>query len=432
MQILYWYDILELGGSYTNMKNTSILIIDESSLIREYLSDLFRNRGLSPQTAVSGVEGLAKMRSNLPDFIILDFHLSRLSCKELLQEKAKDPNTSSIPVILLANKIDRNNLLELVPYNIKKVFMKPLKIDAFLQTITELTGIPFDIDTTPCQIDAHVTNSIIFIEISQGLNNDKIDLLYYKIKELLELYALQNPYVIVMLSSMEFSFIDGANLEKLLTKILDASQAQSKNIKLISSSSFLKEFIFGHPEYSMIEVVTSLEYALDSTSLAKAGEDPLSSIITTQTAPNGAKASNILMQFELDAQQMTADTPSRKLNIASVDDDFVIQELIKTTFASVNAQVTFFPNGEEFLKNIEENDFDIVFLDLRMPGLNGFQVMDLLQSKNIETPIIILSAVSQKEAIMKAFQYGVKTYLVKPLKPEQILQKTIEVLKTNF
>lgn len=414
------------------MNTISVLIIDESNLIREYLSDLFKKRGLLPQTAVSGVEGLAKMRSNPPDLIILDFHLSRLSCKELLQEKAKDPNTSSIPVILLANKIDRNNLLELVPYNIKKVFMKPLKIDAFLQTITELTRIPFDIDTTPCQIDAHVTNSIIFIEISQGLNTDKIDLLYYKIKELLELYTIQNPYVIVLLSSMEFSFIDGPNLEKLLNTIMQASQAINKNIKIISTSNFLKEFIFGHPDYTGIEVVSTLEYALDSASLAKAGEDQLESIITSKAAPDTVRTANILMQFELDAQQQGKNSSSKRLHIASVDDDFVIQELINTTFASINAQVTFFSNGEEFLKTIEEQDYDLVFLDLRMPGLNGFQVMDLLQSKNIETPIIILSAISQKEAIMKAFQYGVKTYLVKPLKPEQILRKTLEVLKTNF
>ena len=373
------------------------------------------------------------MRGNPPDLVILDYHLSRLSCKELLQEKAKDPNTSPIPVILLANKIDRNNLLELVPYNIRKVFMKPLKIDSFLQTITELTHVSFDIDTTPCQIDAHVTNSIVFIEISQGLNTDKIDLLYYKIKELAELYALQNPYIILMLSNMEFSFIDGPNLERLLGTIIKASQTQNKDIKVISTSPFLKEFVFGHPDYAQIEVVVSLEYALDSASIAKAGDEPLQNILAAQLTADSSKASNILMQFETDERNSAmAGSEKRKMNIASVDDDFVIQELIKTTFASVNAEVKFYSNGEEFLKGAEEQEFDLVFLDLRMPGLNGFQVMDLLKTKNIETPVIILSAISQKEAIMKAFEYGVKTYLVKPLKPEHILQKTIEVLKTNF
>ncbi|HRZ66097.1 MAG TPA: hypothetical protein P5133_14290 [Spirochaetia bacterium] len=46
--------------------------------------------------------------------------------------------------------------------------------------------------------------------------------------------------------------------------------------------------------------------------------------------------------------------------------------------------------------------------------------------------MIVLSAVSQREAVVRAFQAGVKSYLIKPLKPDQILRKTLEILKANF
>jgi len=73
-----------------------------------------------------------------------------------------------------------------------------------------------------------------------------------------------------------------------------------------------------------------------------------------------------------------------------------------------------------------------VFLDLLMPEVDGFQVLAELHAQDIDVPIIILSAVSQREAIVRAFQSGVKSFLIKPLKPEQILKKTLEILKANF
>ncbi|MFH2113417.1 MAG: response regulator, partial [Spirochaetota bacterium] len=120
------------------------------------------------------------------------------------------------------------------------------------------------------------------------------------------------------------------------------------------------------------------------------------------------------------------------LEIAVVDDDFVIQELLKTTFEAINATVHTYSNGKEFLAAVRNRVFDLVFLDLRMPELDGFGVLTELHALDLEMPIIILSAVTQRESVVRAFRAGVKSYLVKPLKPEQILRKTLEILKANF
>jgi DNA-binding response OmpR family regulator len=67
-----------------------------------------------------------------------------------------------------------------------------------------------------------------------------------------------------------------------------------------------------------------------------------------------------------------------------------------------------------------------------MPEVDGFGVLAELHAQDLEMPIIVLSAVTQREAVVKAFQSGVKSYLIKPLKPDQILVKTLEILKANF
>lgn len=426
------------------MARPSALIIDESELFRDYLKSRLIRAGMTVETAINGLDGHAKMRKEPPELIIMDYHLSRKSCQELLQEKSKNPNTADIPVILTAHKLDKNRLLDLLPFNIKKIFMKPLKMDMFYQTIAEVTGVRFDIDKTPCIVEAHVNDNILFVEIAMGINRDKVDLLRFKIRELVELYNIQKPKLILMLSDMELSFVDGANLEYLLNAVTSASGARPRHIKILTLSSFVQEFASGRPEFSAIEVVKSLEYAIDGliAEAATAADLPEEKaaiiserILTSKDSGNRSEA--VTLRFDTEQKQtpkpMTdINDLGRDLEIAAVDDDFVIQELIKTTFAAMNAKVSTYANGQTFLDAIEKRSFDLVFLDLRMPQVNGFEVLATMHARDQHMPIIVLSAVTQREAVVKAYRAGVKSYLVKPLKPNQILTKTLEILKANF
>ncbi|HAP43194.1 MAG: response regulator [Spirochaetes bacterium GWD1_61_31] len=425
------------------MARPAVLIIDESDLFRDYLKNRLLRAGLAVEVAINGLDGLSKMRKEPPELIIMDYHLSRKTAQELLQEKAKNPNTADIPVMLTAHKLDKNRLLDLLPFNIKKIFMKPLKLDIFLQTVAEVTGVRFDMDKTPCIVEAHVNDNILFIELAMGLNRDKIDLLRFKIKELIDLYSIQKPKVILMLSDMELSFVDGANLELLLNTIIAAASAKSRSFKILTLSGFVQEFVAGRAEYAGVEVVKSLEYAIDgliaeAATAADLPEDKAAIISEKVLNSSGAKRSEtVTMRF--DTEQARAQTSPASLNdlgrdleIAAVDDDFVIQELIKTTFASLNAKVSTFNNGRVFLEATEQRSFDLVFLDLRMPQVNGFEVLSNLHARDLQIPIIVLSAITQREAVVKAYRAGVKSYLVKPLKPQQILTKTLEILKANF
>ena len=117
------------------MTRKNVLIIDESDLFREYLKDRLSAAGIDVDVAVNGLDGAVKLRNGLPDLVIMDYNLTRRTCKEILEEKNRNPNTAAIPVVLTAQKIDKNRLLELVPYNIKRVIMKPVKIDGGLATI---------------------------------------------------------------------------------------------------------------------------------------------------------------------------------------------------------------------------------------------------------------------------------------------------------
>ncbi len=379
------------------MARKHVLIIDESDLFREYLREKLTENGVEVATAINGLDGIVKLRNALPDLVVLDYHLTRKSCKEVLEEKNRNPNTASIPVILTAQQIDKNRLLELVPYNIKRVFMKPIKIDGLYATLTELLGVRFELDATPCVIEAHVNDNIVFIEIAKGLNREKIDLLRFKIAELLDLYSIRNPRILVMLAGMDLSFVDGPNVELLLGTLLEHSGAKARHIKLLTNSTFAREFVRGRPEFAEVEVLSNLQYAIDGLLTdydpeIETGENKnelmAERILAAQTHESGREA--IEMRFETENKKKYSIEAMREagkgLSIAVVDDDFVIQELVKTTFAAISAQVSAYPDGKEFIDALPSKSFDLIFLDILMPGMDGFQVLSRLHAEDVGLP----------------------------------------------
>jgi DNA-binding response OmpR family regulator len=418
-----------------------ILIIDENSLFREYLRLKLADNGIEVSTGINTIDGISKMRNIAPDLIIMDYQLPKQGYLEVLKAKKANPNTVNTPVIILAQRIDQRKLIELVPYNVKKVFTKPVKIDSLFVTLSALLGIPFNIDESPGIVEVHVNDDIIFIEIAQGLNRDKLDLLRFKILEMIELYEIRVPKVIVMLSDIKLSFADAPNMQKLLETIVHASKAKPKNIRVLTRDDFVRQFIQGKKEYADIEVVSNLESAMDGLlteidSGMEYGESKAEIIrekLLSADVPEGDETMALKFDAEAKGFSMEAFKESvQNLKIAAVDDDFIIQELIKNTFTSVGAQVKTFPDGDDFLAVIANEKFDLVFLDIMMPKVGGFDVLKSLQIKGINFPVIILSALKERETVIKAFRMGIKSYLVKPLKPDDIFKKSMEILKANF
>ncbi|MCD6396997.1 MAG: response regulator, partial [Spirochaetaceae bacterium] len=121
-----------------------------------------------------------------------------------------------------------------------------------------------------------------------------------------------------------------------------------------------------------------------------------------------------------------------KAVVAIVDDDLIIRELIKTVFSETSWELKTFENGKEFLLAENTTKFDLIFLDLMMPVLTGFQVLEFLKKQNKKLPIIVLSTLSQKETITKAISLGIKSYMTKPLNPEGLQNKAVEILSSTF
>lgn len=84
---------------------------------------------------------------------------------------------------------------------------------------------------------------------------------------------------------------------------------------------------------------------------------------------------------------------------------------LKLTREGFEAKAVF--DGEKALKILESETFDLILLDLVMPNLNGFGVLTELKARNIKTPVIVTTNLSQEEDEKKAKELGATDYLVK-------------------
>jgi DNA-binding response OmpR family regulator len=413
-----------------------VLLIDDSNLFREYLANKLKENGFEVIEATNGLEGLLKLRNEMPDLVIMEYYLTRKSSIEILKEKEANPNVASVPVIMVSNRIDREKILSVARYKVKKFFSKPIKLDALLQAISGFLKVKVEIDSTPCIIEAHFNDEILFIEIALGLNPEKIELLKFKIMELIQLYGVDRPKVLLMLSNIELTEADDAKLKLLFDTVLDQTGAKTKAIKVLASSDYLKDFISKSPDYHGIEIKESLDMAMDDLLGLRpdsiAHDEVAAERILSKSAPVSDSEESIDMRFESEKHKKGETRIYPEAKIAVVDDDIVIQELVKTVLSETGWTLETFNNGKEFVTNLVSNDYDLVFLDLMMPEMNGFQVLQFMKQQKIEVPTIVLSALTRKETVGKAMSFGVKSYVIKPVKPENLQQKAFEILASDF
>ena len=115
-------------------------------------------------------------------------------------------------------------------------------------------------------------------------------------------------------------------------------------------------------------------------------------------------------------------------HILIVDDDNRIRELIKEYLEENNFIVSTANNAEEASEKIKLVNFEIVVLDIMMPGKSGLELTKKLR-KNISTPIILLTAKGEVDDRIIGLESGADDYLVKPFSPKELLLRINNILK---
>ena len=117
------------------------------------------------------------------------------------------------------------------------------------------------------------------------------------------------------------------------------------------------------------------------------------------------------------------------MRIAVVDDEEIVRKRLKVTLEKEGHRVEAYPSGENFLGILTKSRFDLVFLDVVLPGLGGMEVLRLIKDRAPETEVILITGQASLDAAVEAVKLGAFHYVSKPLKLEEIRHLTQRALE---
>jgi Osmosensitive K+ channel histidine kinase len=111
--------------------------------------------------------------------------------------------------------------------------------------------------------------------------------------------------------------------------------------------------------------------------------------------------------------------------ILIVDDNPQNLQVLAKILQENNYEIEFAINGEASLKWLKDKKFDLILLDINMPGMNGFEVCRKIRSnpEMNNVPVIFLSADTDRESILKGFEFGAQDYVTKPFDSRELLAR---------
>lgn len=140
---------------------------------------------------------------------------------------------------------------------------------------------------------------------------------------------------------------------------------------------------------------------------------------------------NIVLNNQLIETPPKSITSSRldDVNVLVVDDAIDNRNLIRRMLNLAGAKVQLAENGEEAIEKALGESFDVILMDLQMPGMDGYEATTLLRSRGYKRPIIALTAHTMKEDMKRCMEVGFDQHLRKPVDREGLLREIADCAK---
>jgi DNA-binding NtrC family response regulator len=129
---------------------------------------------------------------------------------------------------------------------------------------------------------------------------------------------------------------------------------------------------------------------------------------------------------------VTVDYPARRTTehrILIVDDEEVVRDSLCKWFKGAGYFVESAAGSRKALEAIQEKDFDIALIDIKMPGMDGMELQDRLREADPELAVIIMTGYASVETAVRAMKQGAYEFITKPIDPDELSRLVVNVLE---
>ncbi|MBI5076665.1 MAG: sigma-54-dependent Fis family transcriptional regulator [Nitrospirae bacterium] len=120
-----------------------------------------------------------------------------------------------------------------------------------------------------------------------------------------------------------------------------------------------------------------------------------------------------------------------KGKILVIDDEDIVRLSCSRSLVPEGYELKMAKNGPEGLKLLEEETFDLVLTDLKMPNMDGIEVLGTIKEKWPKTDVVIVTGYQTVETAVKAIKIGAFDYVEKPFTPDSLLATVANVFRTR-
>ena len=117
-----------------------------------------------------------------------------------------------------------------------------------------------------------------------------------------------------------------------------------------------------------------------------------------------------------------------KLQVLVIDDDAVVGRSFDRVLSDKGYEVSTALSGEQAMETLENNNFDVVFTDIKMPGMDGLEVTERIKAKCPWTPVVVITGYGTQANEVRASVLGASGFVRKPLTPEMIESITLKAV----
>ncbi|SDL69269.1 response regulator transcription factor [Halarsenatibacter silvermanii] len=118
----------------------------------------------------------------------------------------------------------------------------------------------------------------------------------------------------------------------------------------------------------------------------------------------------------------------KDIKILVAEDEPSVRRLICFKLKKEDFIVDEVEDGQEAMKKLRSESYDVLILDLMLPMLDGLQILKKINKENIDIAVLILSAKSQEKDITRGFELGADDYITKPFKPQELIIRLKKLL----
>jgi CheY-like chemotaxis protein len=352
-----------------------ILIIEDDPIVAKTYELKLISQGFETLVAQDGVKGIEFIRKEKPDLVISDFLMPGLSGLEIIERMRADEASKEIPVLLLSNHYLETGTTEEAKAGLIRSLVKA--------------------ETTPSKV---------------------VDL----VKEMLA-FAVRGKLSPLQIAREHFyNSVEGiiAPMRQALQSLVRSPKPDDSDFQTIIQQAELLTTRAAEVGFFRISYLTSALAGLAQQLLEKPERVTTS---TSRTIAGALDSLNLLAQAGNTAEETV--TPLALV----VEDEVVSQKVITTSLERSRVRSVAVDNGEMAVTLLENNRFDIIFLDVTLPGMNGYQVCTALRKipAHQGTPVVFITGLKEFEARAQSALSGANDFIAKPVSVTELAVKAL-------